>query len=72
MNEINIKKLVEWLEPEGASAGLEGSNITVSALYEKATISLFIIFDYFDDVQHTVEAGEFVTVVFYIDINDKT
>ena len=34
MREINIEKLVEWLGPDGAIAGLEGSNITVSELYE--------------------------------------
>ena len=36
MKEINIEKLVEWLGPDGAIAGLERSNITVSELYEVA------------------------------------
>ena len=36
MREINIEKLVEWLGPDGAIAGLEGSNVTVSELYEMA------------------------------------
>ena len=36
MREINIGKLVEWLGPDGAIAGLEGSNVTVSELYEMA------------------------------------
>ena len=36
MKEINIEKLVEWLGPDGAIAGLEGSNVTVSELYEIA------------------------------------
>lgn len=34
MKEINIEKLVEWLGPDGAIAGLERSNVTVSELYE--------------------------------------
>ena len=36
MREINIEKLVEWLGPDGAIAGLEGSNVTVSELCEMA------------------------------------
>ena len=36
MKEINIEKLIEWLGPDGAIAGLEGSNVTVSELYEMA------------------------------------
>lgn len=36
MKEINIEKLLEWLGPDGAIAGLEGSNVTVSELYEMA------------------------------------
>ena len=36
MKEINIEKLIEWLGPEGAIAGLEGSNVTVAELYEMA------------------------------------
>ena len=34
MREINVEKLIEWLGPNGAIAGLERSNITVSELYE--------------------------------------
>ena len=34
MKEINIEKLIEWLGPDGAIAGLEGSNVTVSELCE--------------------------------------
>jgi len=37
VKEINIEKLIEWLGPDGAIAGLEGSNITVSELCEIAT-----------------------------------
>ena len=36
MKEINIEKLIEWLGPDGAIAGLEGSNITVVELCEIA------------------------------------
>ena len=36
MKEINIDKLVDWLGPDGAIAGLEGSNITVSELCDIA------------------------------------
>ncbi len=36
MKEINIEKLIEWLGPDGAIAGLEGSSVTVSELYEIA------------------------------------
>lgn len=36
MKEINIEKLIEWLGPDGAIAGFEGSNVTVSELYEMA------------------------------------
>ena len=36
MKKINIEKLIEWLGHDGAIAGLEGSNITVSELYDMA------------------------------------
>ena len=36
MTEINIEKLIEWLGPDGAIAGLEGSNVTVAELYDMA------------------------------------
>ena len=36
MREISIEMLVEWLGPNGAIAGLEGSDITVSELCEIA------------------------------------
>ena len=36
MKDINIEKLIEWLGPDGAIAGLEGSNLTVLELYEMA------------------------------------
>ena len=36
MKEINVEKLIEWLGSDGAIAGLEGSNLTVSELYEMA------------------------------------
>ena len=36
MREINVQKLVEWLGPDGAIAGLERSDITVSELREIA------------------------------------
>ena len=36
MREINIEKLVEWLGPDGAIAGLEGSDVKVPELYEMA------------------------------------
>ena len=36
MREINIQKLIEWLGPDGAIAGLERSDITVSELREIA------------------------------------
>ena len=34
MRDVNVEKLIEWLGPDGAIAGLEHSNITVSELYE--------------------------------------
>ncbi len=37
MNAIDIEKLIEWLGPDGAIAGLEGSDLTVSDLYELAS-----------------------------------
>ena len=43
MNEINIEKLVEWLGPNGAIAGLERSNITVSKLCGMAIRSGFTV-----------------------------
>lgn len=36
MRSVDIKKLIEWLGRDGAIAGLESSNITVSELYEIA------------------------------------
>ena len=36
MKDINVEKLIEWLGPDGAIAGLEGSNLTVLDLYEMA------------------------------------
>ena len=36
MKDINVEKLIEWLGPDGAIAGLEGSNLTVLELYEMA------------------------------------
>ena len=36
MKEINVEKLIEWLGPDGAIAGLEESTLTVSELYEMA------------------------------------
>lgn len=36
MREVNIQQLIEWLGPDGAIAGLEGSDITVSQLHEMA------------------------------------
>jgi len=36
MRAINVEKLIEWLGREGAIAGLEGSDITVSELYDIA------------------------------------
>lgn len=36
MKDVNIKKLIEWLGPDGAIAGLERSNITVAELHEMA------------------------------------
>lgn len=36
MREINVEKLIEWLGREGAIAGLEGSDISVSELYDIA------------------------------------
>lgn len=36
MKEVNVEKLIEWLGPDGAIAGLERSNLTVSELYEMA------------------------------------
>lgn len=36
MKNINVEKLIEWLGPDGAIAGLEGSNLTVLELYEMA------------------------------------
>lgn len=36
MKEVNVEKLIEWLGPDGAIAGLEQSNITVSELCEIA------------------------------------
>ena len=36
MKDINVEKLIEWLGPDGAIAGLEGSNLTVLELYEVA------------------------------------
>ena len=36
MRTINVDKLIEWLGPEGAIAGLERSDITVSELYDMA------------------------------------
>ena len=36
MREINIQELIEWLGSDGAIAGLEGSDITVSQLREIA------------------------------------
>lgn len=36
MKIIEIEKLAEWLGPDGAIAGLEGSNLTVHDLYELA------------------------------------
>ena len=36
MKEINIEKLIEWLGPKGAIAGLEGSDVTVSELHDMA------------------------------------
>ena len=37
MNAIDVEKLIEWLGPDGAIAGLEGSDLTVSDLYELAS-----------------------------------
>ena len=37
MKEIDIKKLLEWLGPKGAIAGLKGSDITVSELCDIAS-----------------------------------
>ena len=37
MRTIDITKLIEWLGPDGAIAGLEGSDFMVSELYEIAT-----------------------------------
>ena len=36
MRQINIDELINWLGPEGAIAGLEGSDITVSELHDMA------------------------------------
>ena len=36
MREVNVEKLIEWLGPDGAIAGLEQSDITVPELYEMA------------------------------------
>ena len=36
MRKINVEELIEWLGPDGAIAGLEGSKLTVSELYEVA------------------------------------
>ena len=36
MREISVEKLIEWLGRDGAIAGLEGSDITVSELYDIA------------------------------------
>ena len=36
MKEINLEQLVEWLGPDGAIAGLESSNVTVSQLCDVA------------------------------------
>ncbi len=36
MKDINVEKLIEWLGPDGAIAGLEESNLTVLELYEVA------------------------------------
>jgi len=33
---IDIDRLIEWLGPDGAIAGLEGSNLTVAELFELA------------------------------------
>lgn len=37
MNAIDVETLIEWLGPDGAIAGLEGSDLTVSDLYELAS-----------------------------------
>lgn len=37
MRTIDITKLIEWLGPDGAIAGLEGSDFMASELYEIAT-----------------------------------
>lgn len=37
MNDIDVEKLIEWLGPDGAIAGLEGSGLTISDLYELAS-----------------------------------
>ena len=36
MREVKIEKLIEWLGSDGAIAGLESSNLTVSELHEIA------------------------------------
>lgn len=43
MKEINIEKLIEWLGPDGAIAGLERSNVTVSKLCGMAIRSGFTV-----------------------------
>ena len=37
MNVTDVGKLIAWLGPEGAIAGLEASNLTVSELFELAS-----------------------------------
>lgn len=37
MKLIEVEKLIEWLGPDGAVAGLEGSDLTASELYQLAT-----------------------------------
>ena len=36
MKDINVEKLIEWLGPDGAIAGLKGSKLKVLELYEMA------------------------------------
>lgn len=37
VKDVNIEKLIEWLGPDGAIAGLESSGMSVSDLHELAT-----------------------------------
>ncbi len=37
MKNIEVEKLIEWLGPDGAIAGLEDSKLTVSELFELAS-----------------------------------